>query len=136
MFTYNINLIPACPVVSIRIKDEFRHFQLPPVSMLIDTGADYSCIPASSLQHIPGVFYEGCTIEDYGGIRRRGKLVHFNDTSIEFLDPNFNIILSRYYGDLSMLILESEDGGLLGRDILNKHICELNGPNLQFKFQV
>jgi hypothetical protein len=35
-----------------------------------------------------------------------------------------------------MLILESEDGGLLGRDILNKHICELNGPNLQFKFQV
>ena len=54
------------------------------------------------------------------------------DHYLEFLDKDGKQIKEVEYGEpLFLGIIESE--GLLGRNVLNNHLCVLNGPELMFE---
>jgi len=111
----------------IRITDVHAK-TLPVFDFIVDSGADCSCVPQTAVDHTLGLDYDIATVKDYDGRVRRLRLVRILEATVDFLDQQDRVVLSRQYTNLKLLIVQD---GILGRDVLNEHICELDGPGLR-----
>ena len=127
MFPYDINKHPPHPSVRLRITDLRHHLQLPVFEALIDSGSDCSAIPRRILSQVGPLDYEQARVRYANGRVETGDFVRLLSASIELLAPDGTVQSTRGYNDLRFVVL---DEALLGRDILNYHRCELDGPAL------
>jgi hypothetical protein len=127
---YDTTYSPACPVVTIRINFNHRgqNVQSAPVPVLIDTGADRTCIPVSKMP--PEIRHYQTHIkvryEDGSRVRRWG--VRLPDAAVDLQDQNGNWIPGKQHEQL--LLLTQTNMQLLGRDVLNLHVSVFDGPSL------
>ncbi len=124
MFTYDSSYHPPAPVVQVRIKDHRRAISTPVFAALLDSGADCSAIPLSE-QDQRQFDYEVGQVEDFTGQRVTVRFIRFLRATVELLNENGDVMNQKRFDNLRLFVGPE---GLLGRDILNSHICELNGP--------
>ncbi len=127
MFSYDEDLIPPGPSVYLRIIDARRRLGLPRFAALIDTGADVSCLPKWIVDKGPPLDYDWVPVEAHDGRRKMERFVRILNATVEFSDEKETVLVTKEYKNLRLLILP---WGLLGRDLLNSHVCELDGPRL------
>jgi hypothetical protein len=123
---YDSNETPSCPAVRIRITDNFQGSTFAPFPALIDTGADVTCVPEAITAGVTDLIYERVQVDFADGPARMGKCLYLAEATIEFLDDLGQVLLAQSYRDLYLLVLPD---GLLGRDVLKYHICQLDGPS-------
>ena len=122
---YDANEVPACPAVRVIITDNNSGTTFGPFDALIDTGADTTCIPNVIVDRIPGLIYSWYDVDFGDGSSKRNRFVSIDDATVEFLDSRGNVLLRKAHTDL---LLQTIQSGYLGRDILNEHVCEFDGP--------
>lgn len=127
MFPYDETKRPPHPSVRLRITDSRRNIQLPAFSALVDSGADCSCLPSGILSQVPRLDYERGRIRYADGQEDSKDFVRMLRATIEWLAPDDSVLSTKQYNNLRFVVL---DEALLGRDILNYHRCELDGPAL------
>jgi hypothetical protein len=126
MFLYDTLNQPPSPVVRLRITDTKRQLQFDSFDALVDTGSDITCIPLRVVNSTPNITYERCTVEDpETHVKKPAKLLRVTSAFVEFLDINNTVLFSQTYRDFRLLI---RTDGILGRDVLNQHNCEFQGP--------
>ncbi len=129
MFLYDNNRRPPQPIVRIRIVDNRRGVTLPAHVAVVDTGADCSALPRSVTGRVKELDYEIGRVKDYDGEESLQRFVRILSGTIQFLGEDDSVILEREFHNLRLLVIGE---GLLGRDVLNSHYCELDGPGLKF----
>ena len=126
---YDSSEIPACPAARVVIIDNTSGATFGPFDALIDTGADTTCIPNNITNNIPNLIYSWHEVQFLDGSKPQWKkFVSIDDATVQFLAADDTVLLAGSYSDL---LLQPIDNGLLGRDILNFHICEFDGPMLK-----
>src|SRR5260370_21980 len=118
---YDETEVPACPAVRVLIIDNASGARFGPFNALIDTGADTTCIPSNIANLIPNLTYSWHQVDFGDGKTQTNRFVSIDDATVEFLDAADQVLLSGRYSDL---LLQTIDNALLGRDILNSHVCE------------
>lgn len=131
MLPYNPGYHPPCPQVRINIIDNNAGWQLSSIDALIDTGADFTCIPATLLPIHQGYQYNIRSVTDYNGQPQQVTFLYILQATVEILDDQGHVIRRENLQNLELLILNHSTEALLGRDILNKQIWEFDGPALQ-----
>lgn len=110
---------PPAPIARVALSKPGSDARIDGLLMLIDSGADATILPrgvASDLGAGDATrYYE---VEGYGGAHRQLPVV---DAVLR---------VSRFTFSGSYMIDETRDVGVLGRDVLNQLILELNGPLL------
>ena len=119
---------PACPAVRVLITDNISGVRFGPFDALVDTGADTTCVPERITNRIPNLPYSYHKVDFGDGSSDTKQFVSVADETVDFLDKNGRVLLTGRYPDL---LLQTIENGYLGRDILNYHICEFDGPNLR-----
>jgi predicted aspartyl protease len=114
------------PFVWLRITDNTKNLQFASFGAIIDTGADYTCIPHSVVTNTPGYDYEEEWGMDFDGNPVVVRLVRILKATVELLDAHGNVLITKVFQNLRLPIVSAD--GLLGRDILNDNICVLDGP--------
>jgi Retroviral aspartyl protease len=127
IITYDTLNEPYAPSVRLRITDTFSNLQFETFTALVDSGADYTCIPRAVVDRVSGYSYDWRSSEEFTGNVVQVKRVRILEAWVEFLDTQGETVFSAKYANLRLPIVQS---GLLGRDILNHHRCVLNGPGL------
>ena len=112
---------PPAPMARVTLRDPETGTVLPDVLMLIDSGADATLVPQSSVgllgvQVSPDESYE---------------LLAFDGTPSVSQVVRLDLVLLRHTFKGRFLILNQE-WGILGRDILNHLSLHLDGPNLNW----
>lgn len=131
VISYDQSVSPHAPRVWLRITDNFNRLRFQSFAALVDSGAHYTCIPQSVADRTPGYNYEEDYAEEFTGNHVRVRLVRILEATVEFLDNGGNVLLKNSYANLRLPIVRAE--GLLGRDILNRHLCVLDAPNFAGK---
>lgn len=125
MPTYDSSLFnPPAPVASVILRDPSTGNTASDVRNLIDTGADITLVPQTSIDELksdlePGESYE---LKGFDGQRSVAQSVQLD---LVFLRRTFR---GRF------LIINSE-AGILGRDVLNHVAIALDGPRLSWQEQ-
>jgi Retroviral aspartyl protease len=119
--------LPPYPFVWLRITDDTKNLHFTSFGAIIDTGADYTCIPRSVVRLAPGYDYEYDVGSDFDGNPVQVELVRITIGTVEFLDAHGTVLIKKTVQNLRLPIVAGE--GLLGRDILNDYTCTLDGPN-------
>lgn len=128
---YYDNQSPPCPAVTVRIIGETKvgkfvyNLDCGPFDALVDTGSDITCVPESAIGDDP-VLYQWLDVQYGDGPEEPGKFIIIDTAIVEFLDKNGRVLLTGKYSDLMFHVVSE---GLLGRDILKEHVCNLDGPN-------
>jgi predicted aspartyl protease len=123
--TYDTGSKPHAPFVRIRITDSFNNLQFGSFVALVDSGADYTCIPKTVVDQVSGYSYDWRLSEEFTGNLVQVKLVRVLEAIVEFIDKEENVVFRAKHANLQLPIVQS---GLLGRDILNSYRCVLDGP--------
>lgn len=110
---------PAAPVARVTLRDPTSGKMLADVLMLIDSGADVTLLPETSIQQL-GVSVN--SDEEY-------ELMSFdgNTTVSKVVRVDLLFIRRTFKG---RFLLINQEWGILGRDILNHLSLLLNGPSL------
>jgi hypothetical protein len=127
MFPYATGFVPPCPAVYVRIVDNRRNVPLPRFLALIDSGADTSCLPLWVVEQTADLDYELGLVEGYDGRKRTEKFVRILSATVDFSDETGTVFVTGKYENLRLLVISV---GLIGRDVLNLHSCQLDGPGL------
>jgi hypothetical protein len=124
---YDTTHDPPYPAARIRISTTIfgQFIQLAPINVLIDTGADRTCIPPSAIPPQYKLPYAWHKVNAGGNVSRRKFYVLLN-AKVEFIDNDENLLLEKIHPRLELLEF---DEGLLGRDIIMHYVCEFHGPN-------
>jgi hypothetical protein len=125
---YDTGNKPYAPSVRMRITDSFNNLTFEAFTALVDSGADYTCIPEDVVNRAPGYSYDWRPSEEFTGRVVQVKRVRILEALVEFLDSEGKAVFTGTYANLRLPIVQA---GLLGRDILNSHFCVLNGPALK-----
>jgi hypothetical protein len=128
MIFYDASSSPALPMGRIRITDVRHAKTLPIFDFIVDSGADCSCVPQAALDNVLGLDYGIAKVRDYDGKEKAVRQVRILEATVEFLSPDDHVVLTGQYTNLKFLIVRE---GILGRDVLNQHVCELDGPGLR-----
>lgn len=96
------------------------------VKMIIDTGADMSMIPRSTIKKLESLGgnklpYDQLPVEDFEGKRSIHKSY---ELKILLQTDNGKDQLNRTFLEIG------DEEGILGRDLLNEYLTSLDGPNL------
>jgi hypothetical protein len=118
--------LAAYPYLWLRILDNAKGLAFGPFGAIIDSGADYTCIPRRVLTGITGYDRELDWGRDFMGNPIRVELVYILDATIELLEQDGTVLLHTKIQRLRLPVINNE--GLLGRDVLNHTICNLDGP--------
>jgi hypothetical protein len=124
------------PFVFLRIRDSIRGIDLNEIPAIVDSGTTTSCIPESFTEHLPEELFSFTDKIKYGDSDKygRAKIINFPLVEIDFIDVSGKLILTKEYEKLTFVVGSKglvKKEGLLGLDILNKHVCILDGLNLQ-----
>ncbi len=125
MPAYDPNLFePPAPVAVVSIKDPKGGNTVRDVPMLIDSGADVSLVPRTSVDELdleidPNAAYE---LEGFDGRRTMAQVAQLD---LIFVERAFR---GKY------VIIDS-NMGILGRDVLNHVALLLDGPRLSWQQQ-
>ncbi|HUT90863.1 MAG TPA: retropepsin-like aspartic protease [Thermoguttaceae bacterium] len=113
---------PPAPMATVALRTLDRQRSVPDVVMLIDSGADVSLVPESSVRRLGLETDEqrGYEVMAFDGSKRVAKSVHCD-----------LIFLGRAYGGV-YLVVEGACG-ILGRDVLNHLSLVLDGPRLNWR---
>jgi predicted aspartyl protease len=108
---------PPAPVATVTLRDPQSGKAVTDVKLLIDTGADVTLLPSTAIEHLgiepdPKLRYE---LAGYDGRRSVAAAV---DLDLVFAET---VIRGRY-------LLTGESVGILGRDVLNFFVLQLDGP--------
>jgi predicted aspartyl protease len=123
MPAYDADLFdPPAPLAKVILRNSDSGDSLPDVPMLIDTGADVTLIPQSSIKSL------GMSIEFNDSIRTDGLRRQHERAQVVHLDLVF---LRRVFR--GRFLLNNQEYGFLGRDILNHVMMVLDGPNLSWE---
>jgi hypothetical protein len=115
-----------------KIADTQLSIRLREFEAIIDSGADCSCIPKDAIEGFK-LNYEKGFVTDYDGKRHLETFIRILKADIEFIDTSMTVRFRGQYSDLRLLVISAPEG-LIGRDILNFHLCQLNGPKLSCNF--
>jgi hypothetical protein len=111
---------PPAPMAAVELRTDGR--SLSDVSMLIDSGADATFLPASCLSQL------GLEADQ----QRRYEVTAFDGTRSQSASVQCDLVfLGRIFRGV-YLIVEDADG-ILGRDILNDLSLVLDGPRLSWR---
>jgi hypothetical protein len=123
MPTYDSNLFnPPAPVARVTLRDPGSDNTATEVLMLIDSGADITLVPQTSIDELNSSFdpQECYELKGFNGQRSLAQPVQLD---LVFLKKTFR---GRF------LIINSE-AGILGRDVLNYVAFLLDGPHLSWR---
>ncbi len=120
MTSYNSVFLPAAPILSIRLQHPHDDTRATPVQMLIDTGADLTCIPESAVSTLNLEKEHATFVGSYNGTIERRGIFHAT-LRIE------NYIIRR----VRVVAIPGEIG-ILGRDILSAFTVTLRGKDQTF----
>jgi len=112
---------PPAPVASVTLRHPESGAKVPDVPMLIDSGADVTLIPQSSVELL-GVEIspdEGYELISFDGRTSISKVVRLD---LIFLRKTFK----------GRFLLMNQQCGILGRDVLNHIALVLDGPHLSW----
>jgi hypothetical protein len=99
------------------------------VRMLLDTGADQSCIPETTVAALArdlashNLPYSIVELLDFNGVRSRQRVYRLKVATNPWVQS----------AEYDFVVIEG-DVGLLGRDVLNSYRLDLDGPNQQWDF--
>jgi hypothetical protein len=126
---YNTTYTPAFPEARIRItfKHKGRMLGIRPFNALVDTGADNTCIPVSLVPQEPDLFFRRREVRYADGKQTIGKFLVLLNAEVEFLDHHGNRLAIKQHQKLELLLIHE---ALLGRDILNYHASQFDGPKM------
>lgn len=122
---YDSNLFnPPAPVARVTLRDPGNGNTARDILMLIDSGADITLIPQTSVDELKSDFgpQESYELKGFDGQRSVAQSVQLD---LVFLRRTFR---------WRFLIINSE-AGILGRDVLNHLAFLLDGPRLSWKEQ-
>ena len=125
MPTYDSNLFnPPAPVARVTLRDPVNGNTTNDVIMLIDSGADITLVPQTSIDELKSDFDPHETYELRG----------FDDQSSVAQSVQLDLVFLRRRFRGRFLIINSETG-ILGRDVLNHLAVVLDGPRLSWQEQ-
>ena len=121
MTNYNESFDPPAPLAEIILRNIETGERVKTVSVLLDTGADVSLLPASAIGKL--------NIEPSG---ERVKLVGFDESENIADAYTLQIIFlgKRLTGDYCAI---DDETGILGRDVLNQFSIIFDGKSLEWK---
>jgi predicted aspartyl protease len=116
-FSYDIDYFPPAPSVEIRLGVPDESFTVGPLRALVDTGADVSIVPLH--------YIEPLSVQVDNRKYLRSQWGEHRQVDTYLLDVGI--------GDMRLPVVEiiaDEQGGevILGRNVLNKLVMTLNGP--------
>jgi predicted aspartyl protease len=123
MPTYDSNPFnPPAPVASVTLRDPGNGNTASEVLMLVDTGADITLVPQTSIEELKSDLdpHESYELKAFDGKRSFAQSVQLD---LVFLRRTFR---GRF------LIIDTE-AGILGRDVLNHVAIALDGPHLSWE---
>lgn len=125
MPTYDASLFhPPAPLAKVTLRNQANGHATADVPMLLDTGADVSLIPQSSVTQL------GLTIDPKEGF----ELMAFDGSLSVAPAVQLDLILLRRVFRGRYLIINQEYG-VIGRNILNQLSLLFDGPRLNWKEQ-
>ena len=113
---------PPAPLALIILRDQKSGTDLSDVRMLIDTGADVTLVPRSTVNQL------GVSIDPSQGYELMG--FDGNVSVAEVVEQDM-IFLKRIFRGRYLII--DQEWGILGRDILNHVSMLLDGPGMNWK---
>jgi len=133
MFPYDTREDPALPIVQLRITDNSSRLRIPAFDAVVDSGADRSCLPGSILKGLGPLSYGKVLVRYVGDAMRENRdTVRILDATVDLLDRRGALRLTKKCENLVLIVHEE---GILGRDILNRLLCELDGPRLRCRIR-
>lgn len=112
---FDASFEPPAPVLPVRIGGIEEHHPAAMLRMLIDTGADCTLIPARLARSLRLPVIDRVEIEGVGGATRRAN-VHAARIRVGTLRAMARVVALG-------------DEALLGRDLLNRLILQIDGPS-------
>lgn len=119
--------IAPYPFLLVRIVDNVKGLVFGPFGAIVDSAADYTCMPSQVLTGISGYDQEIDIGRDFRGNPVRVNLVYILNATVELLEEDGTVLLRKNVLRLRLPVVDND--GLLGRDILNHGICRLDGPS-------
>ncbi len=112
---------PPAPIAQVTLRNMNNGALLPNVLLLLDTGADITLLPRSSVERlgVPPVSGTDYELQSFDGTRSKAAAV---DLDLIFLTKAYR---GRY-------LLIDDDRGVLGRDILANVALLLDGPRQEW----
>lgn len=101
--------VAANSEVSVKVRNSLFPWRYFEAQALIDTGADFSCVPTHMIPNLGFVAYHIIEIGDYDGVKRL-KLAY--NLTIDFFGKSH---------DLESVVGVEGETVLLGRDVLGNH---------------
>ena len=135
----SVSITPPGAVLSVSIKDKDKDKTLPKFFALIDTGSDSTYMPWHLVGPLEnsGFDYNVKKFKNFDGEKKAIYALDISNATIDFFwvdeESREKPLLIKNYTNL-LIFLISGKIGLLGRDILNKHVLEFNGPDFKYKF--
>jgi len=131
MFSYDaLNENPPCPIVKLRITDIKRNMVFDVFDAIVDTGSDATSIPRYIADRNPNISYDrGGVVDPETGQRTPSLMIRITSATVDFIDVNNVVRYQGRYQDLKLLVRTE---GILGRDMLNKHLTKFSGVNFQW----
>lgn len=118
--------LPLCPFLQLEIVDNSKNLTLGPLDAIVDSGADYTCIPSRLVADMK-YNYDLEEASDFNGGTTTVKLMVILSATLRLLDDNNQELAQFSEISLRLPIIESEEA-LLGRDVLNRIVVLLDGP--------
>ncbi len=118
-YPYIQDLHPPAPFVHVTLRVLGGEREIANLPAQVDTGADRAVLPLSAVESLGLVQLDTIQIGGFGGVEQ----------SV----PTYAVLLGlRQFPPVLVEVLASkaEKWVLLGRDILNRHRCTLDGPGL------
>jgi hypothetical protein len=119
--------IPPFPYVWLRVTDENKNIPFDSFGAIIDSAADYTCIPQQVTARASGYDHEVDFASDFKGNSIQVHLIRILKAGVELFDEKGTVLFQRKFQNLRLPIVDAQ--GLLGRDILNDFTCTLDGPS-------
>ena len=115
-FDYDRSYLPPAPVVTLTVDGYSDSVQPATIQAMVDFGADGTMLPTAVLTQIQASYVDSVRMSGITGmVERRDRYrvrLQIGDIVIQGIDA---------------VAVESETGGLIGRDVLNQLIVTLNG---------
>jgi hypothetical protein len=115
---------PPAPLTRVTLRNPENAHAVPDVPMLLDSGADVTLIPRSSVNQL-GVNLDPSEVYELLGFDGSRSVAQAVQLDLVFLRRVFR----------GRFLLSNQEWGLLGRDVLNRISLLFDGPSLNWSEQ-